>query len=98
MANVVTIAKANATAIAMERVTGVYPELDIQSNYVRLYYPADTLPAAQAKFEKILNDKTPSDVRIDYSPLVTPVLIKKYWFYPVGALLAAFLIGRLTKK
>ncbi len=92
MADPFTIAKAKASAIAMKGFFGVEPELDIQSNYVRVYYPPNTLIKAQ----KVFNDKMdgpPGNVRVDIKEVVNPYVIKKYGPYILGLFVFGIFIG-----
>lgn len=97
MADLVLIGKAKTASLAMERITGVAPDMDIQSDYIRLYYPKNKIAAVQRYFERALNSKDKSDLRIEYLPAITPALIKKFWLYPALIAGLSFMIGRMSK-
>lgn len=94
-ADIETIAKATATAAAMERILGVKPELDIRDDHVRLFYYPSDLEKAQNSFRVMIDRKEPGPVRIDYLPIVLPVLVKKYFPHiTLGALLLFLLSSK----
>ncbi len=93
MAELKVIANAKIQSYAIEKIFGERPELDIQEDYVRLYYPADKLPKVQKKFELIMKSP-PGPVRYDLQPILNPYMIKKLGLPIVGVFAVAYLIGR----
>lgn len=93
MADIRDIAKAKLTAMALGKWLGVDPELDIQQDHVRIYWPVEKLAIAQDGFSSAMQQKD-KNIRVDLVPVLMPVLTKKYGIYAAGALLSAFLLGR----
>ena len=95
MANIQTITKAGLTLEALRRLTGADPDLDIQADYVRVYYTPDELRKAQAWFKKSMESE-PGKVRMEIAPVVTPYFIKKYIPYAIGAAALMYFMGKMT--
>lgn len=92
-ADVITIGKAKVLQKAFQRIFGVAPALDIQDTYVRLYYPADRLKIAQRRFSELVS-KEPSDVRVNFLPITTPFLVKRYAPYAIALFVVGVVVGR----
>lgn len=100
-AEVSTIAKAKLMQLGIEKSFGVKPQLLIQDKKVLLYYSQDQLSSARKAFKDVL-DAPEGDVTFNYLPVVTPVLIQKYWKITAvavgGLFLAGYLAGRKKRK
>jgi hypothetical protein len=96
VADVSTIAKAQLAGVALNQVFGEQPAYDYQSDYVRVYYEPDRLKQVQSRIEQMAVSG-PSDVRIDWLPMVTPFALKKATPYIIGIAAAGFLLGRMFK-
>lgn len=95
MATVQTIAKAKATGLILKNLLGIEPEYDYQENHVRLFYSGNNLNKVHEKINQIATtSKKPSDVRIDFVPLIAPIGIKKALPYALGAVAIGYLLGK----
>ncbi len=92
-ADLQTIGKAKIYQMGMKRIFGVDPELDIQDDYVRVFYGPKELPIARAQFKRSMERK-PGAVRGDIAPIVTPYFVKKYIPYLAGALILGYVAGK----
>jgi hypothetical protein len=96
MATVQTIAKAKATGLILKNLFGIEPEYDYQENHVRLYYTGNNLNQVREKIDQIATTSTkPSDVRIDFIPMVAPAGIKKALPYALGAVAIGYILGKV---
>lgn len=92
-ADLETIGKAKVYQVGLKYVLGVSPDLDIQKDYVRVYYPPDKLPAARVAFARAM-EAEPGAVRGDIRPVVQPYFLKKYAPALAGALVLGFIAGK----
>lgn len=93
MANVQVIAKAKATGLIMSKMLGVEPDYEYAENYVRVYYQPDKLQTVQGNVNLMANKKD-GEIKIDWLPIVQPLIIKKALPYLLGAGLLVYLISR----
>lgn len=96
MADPETILKAKGAALGMKQFFGIEPTLDIQRDYVRVYYPPDRLITAQRVFENKM-EADPGKLRVDMKSVINPYVIKKYGPYILGLFAFGLLIGRQIK-
>jgi hypothetical protein len=96
MASVQTIAKAQGSGLLLEQLFGIPVSYDYQPNHVRVYYQPDRLKQVQGRVATMAAGG-PGDVRIDWFPMVTPVVLKQAAPYAVGLLAAGFLIGKMLR-
>jgi len=93
--NYLTELKAHGIALALEKVTGVEPIVEEKETYYSIHW----LPAEQSQVLQNLSDRLPetgdSDIRIEWFPVVRPVIIKKALPYAIGIFAAGFLIGKV---
>jgi len=94
MASIETVGKAKILGAALQKITGVEPSYLYEENFVRIYFQPDRLRQVQAKLSEMATSG-PSDVRIDWFPIVSPMLIKKGIPVAVGLLVAGYLFGKL---
>lgn len=94
MASLETIGKAQVMGAALQKITGVEPSYIYEDNFVRIYFQPDRLKAVQAKISEMASSG-PSDVRIDWLPIATPLLIKKAAPVAIGLLVAGYIFGKL---
>lgn len=94
MANVATIGKAKAIGTALQKITGVEPSYLYEDNFVRIYFQPDRLQAVQTKLAEMAASG-PSDVRIDWFPIVSPMILKKGLPVAIGLLVAGYIFGKL---
>ena len=92
-ADLETIGKAKVYQVGMKYIFGVNPDLDIQKDFVRIYYPPEKLPAARAAFSRAM-EASPGHVRGDIRPVVQPYFLKKYAPVLAGALVLGFIAGK----
>jgi hypothetical protein len=90
-ADILTIAKAKSYQLALLKLLKANPEMDIREKNIRLFYLREERKKAQKTFENMLKPKKETDIKIDYLPVILPVLIKKYWLH--AAIAAAFLMA-----
>lgn len=93
MASLTAISKARIYSSGMKAVFGVEPDLDIQSEYVRLYYTPDKLQKAQSNFNKIMTAE-PGEVRAEIAPVITPFVLKKAAIPALGLFLFGYLLAK----
>ncbi len=92
MADPLTILKAKATGRAMSEWLDVEPDLDIQDDYVRIYYPPSKLKSAQKKFSNNMN--VPGRVRVDLVPVMSPYIIERYGMWALAALFGLYMLAK----
>lgn len=95
MASIKVIAEAKIQAMGIKTLFGVAPELDIQDDYVRLYYPPDKIQLAQDKF-KVIMASPPGPIRYDFNGVAVPWGIKNFGLGILGLAVFGFFIGRYT--
>lgn len=95
MASLATIGKAQGVGLALKTVFGQEPSYLYEDNYVQVYYQPDRLKKVQSKIAQMAA-AGPSDVRIDFVPMITPIAIKKALPYAVGLLAVGYLVGKMT--
>lgn len=96
MAAVQSIAKAKATGLVLKNVFGIEPQYQYLEDHVRVYFKPEDLPTVHAKINELfVKGKTPSDVRIDYLPVISPIAIKKVLPIAIGTLVTGYLLGKL---
>lgn len=93
--NVVTRLKAEGIALALEKLTGQEPIIQDNETYYSLYWTN----AQQAEILETLNEKFASggesEIRVEWFPVVRPVVIKKALPYAIGIFAAGFIIGKI---
>lgn len=97
MAKPDNIVRAQIAAEAMYKISGVMPELDIQADYVRVFYPPQKQAAAKNGWKKVINTDEQSDIRIDIMPELMPGLIDKYGKFAlagIGGIAALYAVTR----
>lgn len=94
-ADLLDIAEAKLHAVGIGKFFDVDPDLDIQDDYIRIYYTPEKARIASNRFNTMMSSK-PGPIRYDLSNAITPYALRQYGL-PIGvALLVAFLIGRST--
>jgi hypothetical protein len=96
MAAVQVIAKAQGSGLLLEQLFNVPVSYDYQPDHVRVYYQPDHLKQVQARIATMAAGG-PGDVRIDWFPMVTPIMLKQAAPYAIGLLAAGFLIGKMLR-
>jgi len=96
MANALTVGKAKIAGLAMGQIFGQEPQYYYADDHVRLYYDADKLRDIQKRIE-MMESSGPSDVRVDWLPMITPLALKKAVPIIGGIVLVGIIIGRATK-
>lgn len=92
MADVKDIAKAKLYQVGLKRLIGVSPDLDIQKDYVRVYYAPDKLIKAQEAYKRLI-EAPPGKIRVDIKPVIQPYYVKKLVPLLAGSILAGYLLG-----
>lgn len=95
MADLETIAKAKVYGVALKQFFGQEPSYDYQADHVRIYYQPDRLKRVQERIKE-LAAAGPSDIRVDWLPMVTPEIIRVGWPYVLGVLGVGFVVGKIT--
>lgn len=95
MALVQSIAKAQGTGLLLEQLFGVKPSFEYATDHVRVYYEPDRLKQVQAKIGSMAASG-PGDVRVDWFPMVTPLVLKQAAPYAIGAVVIGYLLGKMT--
>lgn len=93
MASITTIGRAKALSLAIEQLVGVEPSMQIATDHVRIYFQPDRLLQVQQRLRE-MEESGPSDVRIDWFPAFTPMIIRKT--LPIAGLV--FLAGVITGR
>lgn len=94
MASLTTVGKAQATGLLLEKLFGEPPSYDYGEDYVRIYYEPDRLIRVQKKIEEMAAGG-PGEIRIDWVPTITPLMIKKAVPWIAGIFLAGFIVGKI---
>jgi hypothetical protein len=96
MANIKTVTAAESYAIAIQTITGVKPVIIYTDDKAILQFTHDQLPVVQAWFESELSKKSkPSNIDIQFLPVVLPVLLKKYAPYILLSIAGVILYKRM---
>lgn len=97
MADIRSIAKAQALGLALKKTTGIEPSYVYETDHVLIYYEPDRLKQMQEYVEKIAaSGRKPGDVRVNWMPIITPFAIKKAVPYVVGILAIGYFLGKAT--
>lgn len=105
MANIQLTLKRQATALAwselINNATGERPIVINQPNGVKINWK----PGQAKKMQEYLNESidaesSPDDlnVDVDLAPVVIPLILKRYWQYAGGLMLAVYFLGRMQGK
>jgi hypothetical protein len=94
MASLETIGKAQLYGAALQKITGQAPSYIYNDDHVRVYFDADKLKLVQQQINSMATSG-PSDVRVDWLQIFTPMIIKKAAPVAIGLLVAGYLFGRL---
>lgn len=96
MATVQSIAKAKGTGLILKNLLGVEPQYDYQVDHVKLYYTGNSLNQVRERINQIaVSSQRPGDVRIDFVPMVAPLVIKKVFPFAIGAIITGYLLGKI---
>jgi hypothetical protein len=95
--NTLTEIKADAIALLAEKTLGVRPKVDDMGTYAKIYYLPGQLPVVQEKFDSLVSSDKPSDIKIEWFPVVQKIAIKKAFPYVLGILATGFIIGKILK-
>ncbi|NOR84599.1 hypothetical protein GQ473_00630 [archaeon] len=93
MADIQTTAKAVAIKNTIQRLTGAYPEIDLQPDHARIYFPPDELIIAQKWFSDTMQKK-PGKIRYEIKQVITPYYVKKAIPIVIGGALLMYLLGK----
>lgn len=96
MATLQTIAKAQGTGVLLEQLFGVPVAYEYNPDHVRVYYQPDRLKQVQGKIATMASSG-PGDVRVDWFPMVSPVVLKQAAPYAIGLIAAGFIIGKMLR-
>lgn len=93
--NVVTRLKAEGIALALETITGQQPVIVDNETYYTIYWTY----AQQKEILETLNEKLTSDgeseIRVEWFPIVRPMVIKKALPYAIGIFAVGFIVGKI---
>lgn len=94
MASIQAVTKARILQQGMKGFFGVEPALDIQPQYVRVFYPADKLKVAQTNFSNKMT-APPGELRPEIQQIITPYLLKKIALPAFGLFAFGYLLGKV---
>lgn len=94
MASLETIGKAQLYGAALQKITGQAPSYIYNDKFVRIYFEPDRLRLVQQKINEMATSG-PSDVRVDWMQIFTPMAIKKAAPIAIGLVVAGYLFGKL---
>lgn len=94
MAKVQSIAKAQMYGLALKEFFGQEPSYLYEGNHVRIYYEPDRLKKVQQRIKEMAS-AGPSDVRIDWTPMIRPEVLKKALPYALGLIAVGYIVGKL---
>lgn len=95
MASLTTVGKAQATGLLLEKLFGEPPSYDYGDDYVRIYYEPDRLARVQKKIESMAATTEPGEIRVDWIPTITPLMIKKAVPWIVGIFVVGYIVGKI---
>jgi len=95
--DIVLAGKIAAFSTLIAGLTGEAPAVEYTDEYAQINFSDNQKQILQQYIEKNLRAK-PGAVRIDYNSIFTPPLFRVYGKYAIMALVAAYLMGRLTAK
>jgi hypothetical protein len=96
MASIQSITKAKGTGFLLEQLFGVPVAYKYNPDNVGIYYEPDRLKQVQSKIAAMASSG-PGDVRVEWFPMVTPIVIKKTIPYAIGLIVAGMLIDRAIR-
>lgn len=95
MADVLSLGKAQGYGLMLKQLFGEDPDYYNAPDHVKVYYQPDKLARVQQRIAAMASEG-PSDVRIDWLPMVTPLAIKKAAPYIIGIAAVGYLLGKVT--
>lgn len=93
MASIEVLGKAKLLQQGMTSFFNVKPDLDIQSDYVRIFYAPDKLIKAQKNFETKM-EQEPGELRPEIKQIITPYIMKKATLPAVGLVALGYILGK----
>lgn len=97
MADITSTTKAQLLGIALKSVFGEEPSYYYAPDYVRVYFEPDRLKRVQRKIQQMAVTG-PSDVRVDWLPMITPLALNQALPYAIGLLVVGIFIGSQVRK
>lgn len=94
-ADIQTVTKALAYKAALIKILGATPTLDMQKDYIRIYYTPDQLQIAQNNLQTIL-DKKDSSIQFEVAPVILPVIGKRYWKELLAIFAGMYLLSKFV--
>ncbi len=96
MANIQAITKAKSIGEILKAFTGIEPEYIYYDDYVSIYYKKSDIPIIHEKINKAIQSTSgkKSDIKIDYLPLISPLIIKKVMPFAIALLVTGYLLGK----
>lgn len=93
MATPQTVIKSQALALAIRSATGETPLVTDFDTYSELSFDEDQVKRLRERLKSALSS-APGDVRVDLSPIITPVVLQKVVPIAIIGALAAYVMGR----
>jgi hypothetical protein len=95
MANVMLVVKGEGLRAATKQVFGFEPAINYSENYLTVKFDESQINIMRAYVNMQLEKKEPGDIRIpQIGTIILPPLLKKFWPYLAGVLIAGFVIGK----
>lgn len=95
MADLAAIGEAKIEGLLLQKLFGVPPSYEYAPDHVRIYYEPDRLKQVQQRVNAMATSG-PGDVRIDWFPMIQPIVLKQALPYAVGAVILGYLLGKMT--
>lgn len=95
MAALESIAEARIEGALLSKLFGVAPSYEYNPDHVRIYYQPDRLKQVQDRVNQMATSG-PGDVRIDWFPMIQPIVLKQALPYAIGAIALGYFLGKMT--
>jgi hypothetical protein len=87
------VIKSQGTALAIKAATGEMPLVTDYENYTTLSFSPEQIKNLRVKLKSAMN-AAPGEVRVDFAPIITPVVLEKIAPLALLGLLGVYLLGR----
>lgn len=94
MSDLITIGKAESIKLLCNRLFGFVPTVTYYDDHAEIFFDLSQQIIVRNYLEKLMNDKIPSDLRINIFPILLPLVIKKFFPYGLGIGAIGFFIGK----
>lgn len=98
MVSAKTQLKAETLAILLSQIAGSKPKVEYSETQAIISFDSSQKEKLKKYLDLQLQDTTgESDVKINFEPVVFPILIKKIWPYVAGLFLIGYVSGKIKK-